>query len=241
MEQETRIKKGHRIILLDTETTGLSVADGHKLIEIGCIEIIDRRFTGNTYHTYLNTDKEIDAGATKVHGITNEALKGEPTFPKVASGFLKFIDGAELVAHNAPFDVGFINNELSLIEGESRTLADLCTITDTLVMARAANPTARASLDALAKRHDVDSGDRTLHGALLDCEILGEVYLKMTGGQKDLKLEEEKAKTSKTQTIKPRTANKRFGSLKVVKASEADIVAHNAVCDTIGSQYGITV
>jgi len=239
MEQNNGIKKGHRIVLLDTETTGLSVADGHKLFEIGCIEIIDRRFTGNTYHTYLNTDKEIDAGATKVHGITNEALKGELTFSNIASDFLKFIDGAELVAHNAPFDVGFINNELSLIEGESRTLADLCKITDTLVMARAANPTARASLDALAKRYGVDSGDRTLHGALLDCEILGEVYLKMTGGQKDLKLEEEKAKVNKTQSRKPRKENKRFGSLRVVKASDDDIIAHNTVCDAIGSAYSV--
>jgi len=175
-----------RQIVLDTETTGLDSAQGHRIIEIGCVELLNRKLTGNHFHHYLQPDRDIDEGAFEVHGISNEFLLDKPRFATVADDFLRFVNGAELVIHNAPFDVGFIDAELKLV-GANR-LESVSTVLDTLVMAREMYPGQRNSLDALCKRLEIDNSQRTLHGALLDAEILADVYLLMTGGQVSLSL-----------------------------------------------------
>ncbi len=175
-----------RQIVLDTETTGLDPAQGHRIIEIGCVELLNRRLTGNHFHHYLQPDRDIDEGAFEVHGISNEFLLDKPRFATIADDFLNFVNGAELVIHNAPFDVGFIDAELKLV-GETK-LESVSTVLDTLVMAREMYPGQRNNLDALCKRLEIDNSQRTLHGALLDAEILADVYLLMTGGQVSLSL-----------------------------------------------------
>lgn len=175
-----------RQIILDTETTGLDPALGHRLIEIGCLELVNRRLTRKSFHHYLNPDREIDAGAMAVHGITNEFVADKPRFHEVVDAFLSFVEGAELVIHNAPFDIGFINHELAKLGRPPVTT--LCTVLDTLPMARARHPGQKNNLDALARRYGADQRDRTYHGALLDAEILADVYLGMTGGQVGLSL-----------------------------------------------------
>lgn len=177
-----------RQIVLDTETTGLEPAQGHRIIEIGCVELVNRRPTNNYFHHYLQPDREIDEGAVQVHGITNEFLKDKPRFTDVVEAFLDFIRGAELIIHNAAFDVGFINHELKLA-GRSETVEQLCRVIDTLAMARTMHPGQRNSLDALCKRYNIDNSQRELHGALLDARILADVYLAMTGGQVTLSLD----------------------------------------------------
>ncbi|MEL6300858.1 MAG: DNA polymerase III subunit epsilon [Pseudomonadota bacterium] len=176
----------NRQIVLDTETTGLDPAHDHRIIEIGCVELVNRRVTGKTWHRYLNPDRRIDEGAIAVHGIRNEDLADQPRFPDVADEFLEFIVGAELVIHNAPFDVGFIEHELRRMGHKRQRLSDLCPVLDSLVLAREKHPGARNSLDALCKRYQVDNSGRELHGALLDARLLGDVYLLMTGGQNAL-------------------------------------------------------
>ena len=179
----------NRSIVLDTETTGMPVTDGHRIIEIGCVEVIGRRLTGRHFHVYLQPDRESDEGAIGVHGITNEFLVGKPRFAEVADEFFEFIKGAQLIIHNAAFDVGFINNEFSLMGAHDRAdVTQYCTVLDTLAMARERHPGQRNSLDALCKRYGVDNSGRELHGALLDSEILADVYLAMTGGQTTLSL-----------------------------------------------------
>jgi DNA polymerase-3 subunit epsilon len=178
-----------RQVVLDTETTGLEPADGHRIIEIGCVEIVDRRVTGNTYHQYLQPDREIDAGAIEVHGITNESLADKPRFADVVVEFIDFIRDSELVIHNAPFDVGFINHEFSLLQDSPGNLDRYCSVLDTLTLARRMHPGQRNSLDALCRRYEIDNTRRELHGALLDAEILADVYLAMTGGQVSLSLD----------------------------------------------------
>lgn len=178
-----------RQVVLDTETTGLEPSEGHRIIEIGCVEMDRRRLTHRHFHQYLQPDRIVDAGAIAVHGITNEFLADKPRFADVAADFIEFVRGAELVIHNAAFDVGFINHELAMLGEEWGRIEDYCTVLDTLKMARDMYPGQRNSLDALCKRLDVDNGHRTLHGALLDSEILADVYLMMTGGQKDLGLD----------------------------------------------------
>ncbi len=178
-----------RYVVLDTETTGMPVTDGHRIIEIGCVELIGRRLTGRHYHVYLQPDRVVDEGAIAVHGITNEFLQGKPRFREVADEFFEFVRGAELIIHNAAFDVGFINNEFALLGQQDRSsVNDYCTVLDTLRMARERHPGQRNSLDALCKRYGVDNSGRDLHGALLDAEILADVYLAMTGGQTHLSL-----------------------------------------------------
>src|SRR5690606_38197574 len=172
-----------RQIVLDTETTGLEPEQGHRIIEIGCVEIVNRRLTGNHYHQYLQPDREIDAGAVEVHGITAEFLADKPRFTDVMHDFLAFVGGAELIIHNAPFDVGFINHELRLVDVNHASLDTFCSVVDTLQMARRLHPGQKNSLDALCKRYGIDNSQRSLHGALLDAEILADVYLTMTGGQ----------------------------------------------------------
>ncbi|MDH4133464.1 MAG: DNA polymerase III subunit epsilon, partial [Gammaproteobacteria bacterium] len=174
-----------RQIILDTETTGLEPSLGHRIIEIGAVEMINRRLTGNRFHQYLNPEREIDQGAIEVHGITNEMLADKPGFSSVADDFLEFVEGAELVIHNAPFDTGFINHELALLGRTARatTIESLCTVLDTLKLARRLRPGQKNDLDSLCRHYSIDNSKRTLHGALLDAEILADVYLAMTGGQ----------------------------------------------------------
>lgn len=175
-----------RKIVLDTETTGLDPAQGNRIIEIGCVEIIGRKLTGRHYHQYINPERDSEEGALAVHGITTEFLADKPLFAQIAESFLAFVDGAELVIHNAPFDVGFLDHELSRMYGADFSIAAKCAITDTLVMAKERHPGQRNNLDALCKRYDVDNSQRELHGALLDAEILADLYLTMTGGQVSL-------------------------------------------------------
>ncbi|MDE1163870.1 MAG: DNA polymerase III subunit epsilon [Pseudomonas sp.] len=178
-----------RFVVLDTETTGMPVTDGHRIIEIGCVELIGRRLTGRNFHVYLQPDRSSDEGAIGVHGITDQFLEGKPRFAEVADEFFDFIEGAQLIIHNAAFDVGFINNEFALMGQAHRAdITQHCSVLDTLMMARERHPGQRNSLDALCKRYGVDNSGRDLHGALLDSEILADVYLAMTGGQTSLSL-----------------------------------------------------
>ena len=176
-----------RQIILDTETTGLEPSDGHRIIEIGCVELVDRRLSGNHFHQYINPERDIEDGALEVHGISREFLQDKPVFADIVGDFLDFIGGAELIIHNAPFDIGFLDSELSLLSRADR-MNDHAMVLDTLALARDLHPGQRNSLDALCKRYEVDNSSRSLHGALLDAEILADVYLAMTGGQSDLGL-----------------------------------------------------
>ena len=177
-----------RQIVLDTETTGLDVASGHRMIEIGCVEMTDRRLTGNNFHEYLQPDRKVDPGAAEVHGITDDKLLDCPRFPQIMDALATYLEGAELLIHNASFDVGFIEMEFERA-GRPVRLGELCTVTDTLAMARKQFPGQRNTLDALCRRLEVSNAHRTLHGALLDSEILADVYLRMTGGQGALVLD----------------------------------------------------
>lgn len=213
-----------RQIVLDTETTGLDPKTGHRIIEVGCVELRERRLTGNNLHLYLQPDREIDHQAIEVHGITNEFLVDKPRFQEIAAELKAYLSGAELLIHNAPFDVGFLESEFSII-GDPFSLSSICTITDTLAMARKMYPGQRNSLDSLCKRLGVNNGHRTLHGALLDSEILSDVYLTMTGGQTALILDSERATTAaeKSKEVALDTEN-----LVVVYASEAEMAAHDS-------------
>ncbi|HMW72166.1 MAG TPA: DNA polymerase III subunit epsilon [Cellvibrionaceae bacterium] len=177
-----------RQIILDTETTGLEPQQGHRIIEIGCVELVNRKLTGRHFHHYINPQRDIDEGAQAVHGISAEFLADKPLFAQLAEAFFEFVKGAELIIHNAPFDVGFINHEFNLLDKGFGKLEDHCTIIDTLAMARHRHPGQKNNLDALCKRYEIDNSHRELHGALLDAEILADVYLAMTGGQITLSL-----------------------------------------------------
>lgn len=177
-----------RQIVLDTETTGLETSQGHRIIEIGCVELVNRRLTGRHYHQYINPEREVDAGAFAVHGISNERLENEPVFARIADEFLLFIGDAELIIHNAAFDIGFLDYELNMLRSGFGSIRDRCSVIDTLLMARNKHPGQKNNLDALCKRYTVDNSQRDLHGALLDAEILADVYLAMTGGQTSLSL-----------------------------------------------------
>lgn len=185
-----------RQIVLDTETTGLEVSLGHRIIEIGCVELVNRRVTGNHWHHYLNPEREIDSGAFEVHGISNEFVADKPRFAELAEDFLAYVDGAELIIHNAPFDVGFLNDELARLDPPADGVELRCDILDTLVLARQKHPGQKNNLDALCKRYEIDNSHRSLHGALLDARILADVYLAMTGGQTSLGLDAEQGETS---------------------------------------------
>ena len=224
-----------RQIVLDTETTGLDPLQGHRVIEIGCVEIENRRLTGRHYHCYLNPDREIDDGAVQVHGITSQFLADKPRFKQVAAEFLDFVRGAELVIHNAPFDLGFLNHELQLIGDKHANLETHCSVIDTLVMARKKHPGQRNSLDALCKRYEVDNSQRDLHGALLDAEILADVYLLMTGGQTILQLlNDEDTNQEGEGTHRERDLSR--GPLLVTQPSHADMLAHEQLLDRINKQ-----
>jgi DNA polymerase-3 subunit epsilon len=195
-----------RQVVLDTETTGLEPNLGHRIIEIGCVEVVNRRATGRHFHEYLNPEREIDAGAAAVHGITLQQLAGKPRFADIAASFLEFVEGAELVIHNAPFDVGFLDRELarwaSATGAEPLTIRAHCRVLDTLALAREMHPGQRNGLDALCKRYSIDNSHRQLHGALLDARILADVYLAMTGGQNSLALDEAvRASTGQVESV----------------------------------------
>lgn len=220
-----------RQVVLDTETTG--IGEGHRIIEIGCVELVKRKLTGRHFHVYVNPQREIDAEAAEVHGITNEWLEeqGAPVFSQVADDFRNFIDGAELVIHNAPFDVGMMDAEFRRLN--MSLTREFCSILDTLVMARQMHPGARASLDALCKRYGIDNSHRELHGALLDAEILSDVYLMMTGGQTDLALAVEDDNKEQEVEIDLGAVEIDAAALPVIKATAAEIAAHDAFLDII--------
>lgn len=215
-----------RQIILDTETTGLEPSEGHRIIEIGCVEMLNRRLTGNNFHRYLQPDREIDNGAIEVHGITNEFLADKPRFTDVVDEFLAFVKGAELIIHNAAFDVGFINHELQRVNPALGRIEDHCTILDTLIMARKMHPGQRNSLDALCKRYEIDNSHRELHGALLDAEILADVYLAMTGGQTTLVLSGEGEGGNAVTGATLKRLGPERPALKVIRASAAELEAH---------------
>ncbi|SDD09136.1 DNA polymerase III subunit epsilon [Aquimonas voraii] len=223
-----------RQVVLDTETTGMPVERGHRIIEIGAVEIINRRLTGRTFHHYIHPEREIDEGAQAVHGISLEFLEGKPRFAGIADELIEFLRGAELIAHNAAFDVGFLNAELARLPN-TPSVRDLAIVTDTLAMARERYPGQRNSLDALCKRLGVDNGHRNLHGALLDAELLADVYLAMTSGQTDLGLavaaESAAAASARRVSFDP-------GQLRVVAASEDDLQAHRAWVDKLRGASG---
>jgi DNA polymerase III subunit epsilon len=185
-----------RQIVLDTETTGLEPAQGHRVIEIGCVELVNRRPTQNRFHRYINPEREVDRGALEVHGIENEFLATQPKFAEIAREFMDFVRGAELVIHNADFDVEFLNHELKRLPDLPAEIRDCCGVLDTLALARRLHPGQRNSLDALAKRYSVDNSKRELHGALLDAQILADIYLAMTGGQVSLSLDSEASRAA---------------------------------------------
>ena len=223
-----------RQLVLDTETTGLEPSQGHRIIEIGVVEMIDRRLTGNNFHIYLQPDREIDAGAIEVHGITNEFLADKPRFEDIAQELADYIRGAEVIIHNAPFDIGFIDAEYQRMEN-GLTMESLCEVIDTLVMAREMHPGQRNSLDALCGRYDVDNKHRTKHGALLDSEILADVYLAMTGGQKSLGWEADDDKEGDSNTKGIRRVNRDGLSLRVLKANADELAAHEERLDAMAS------
>ncbi len=226
-----------RQIILDTETTGLETREGHRIIEIGCVELLNRRLTGNHYHQYLQPERASDESAIEVHGITDEFLADKPLFASVAAEFLDFIKGAELIIHNAPFDIGFINYELSLLGPQWGKVLDHCTVLDTLDMARKMHPGQRNSLDALCKRYDIDNASRTLHGALLDSEILADVYLAMTGGQTLLLLDAEQDDAGNRQeVIRPLSQDR--PPLRVISASADELVSHESYMNLVDTSAG---
>ena len=212
-----------RQIALDTETTGISTDEGHRIIEIGCVEIENRRITGNEFHCYLNPERDIDEGATRVHGLTLEKLSNEPLFKEVAKDFLNFVSGAELIIHNAAFDVGFLNKEISLLEWDENSIEEHALVMDTLKMAREMHPGKKNSLDALCTRYEIDRSMRQVHGALIDADLLAKVYLAMTGGQDALDLDQPVLSSQETQTKNKENKNI---SLKVQKASIDELSEH---------------
>jgi DNA polymerase-3 subunit epsilon len=213
-----------RQIILDTETTGIGTEQGHRIIEIGCVELVDRKLTGKHYHVYINPQRQVDEGAFRVHGISNEFLQDKPVFKDVVSDFLQFIGGSELIIHNAPFDVGFINSELKHIKWKKK-LDEYCDVLDTLVLARKKHPGQRNSLDALCKRYDVNNSNRQFHGALLDAELLAFVYLAMTGGQISLLLEIE-AGCNETQNEADQVSSLSLLNPVLIQASEEELEHH---------------
>lgn len=214
-----------RYLVLDTETTGLEPQQGHKIIEIGCVELQQRRITGNNYHQYINPERVIDEGAANVHGHTLSDLESKPVFADIADEFLAYIKGATLIIHNAAFDVGFLDHELSLLDGNRGMISDYCEVLDTLEVARKMHPGQRNSLEALCQRYGVKNSHRTLHGALLDSEILADVYLLMTGGQLNL-LGDRGDNRNSGNTDEAMRIDANRAQLKVVQASSEELVEH---------------
>jgi len=226
-----------RQVVLDTETTGLEVREGHRLIEIGCVELIDRKPTGRQLHHYINPGRTIDEGAEAVHGITLEFLADKPDFASVKEDIVEFLKDAELIIHNAAFDVGFLDAEFKRARERRRT-QDFCTITDSLALARAKYPGQKNSLDALCKRLGIDNSARTLHGALLDAEILAEVYLALTGGQASLGLDAPEERAAIEDRESEMRKVQRPASLRVTEPNEAELSAHEQMLKKLASESG---
>jgi DNA polymerase III subunit epsilon len=224
-----------RQIVLDTETTGLEPKQGHRIIEIGCVELNNRRKTDNHYHQYLNPEREIEDGAYDVHGISNEFLADKPVFANAAQEFIDFIRDSELIIHNAPFDVGFINAELKRLGRQWGRVEDYCTIIDTLMMAREMHPGQKNSLDALCKRYEIDNSQRDLHGALLDAQILLDVYLTMTGGQTDLLLNDEQSGNG-LHVHTERRIDQNRPRLRVIEPTSEELEAHYNKLETVDKE-----
>ena len=231
-----------RQIVLDTETTGMNMVgvhyEGHRIIEIGAVEVINRRLTGRHFHVYIKPDRLVDPEAYGVHGISDEFLADKPTFAEIADDFYNFINGAELVIHNASFDIGFMDYEFRKLRSDYPKTESFCTITDSLMLARRMYPGKRNSLDALCSRLDIDNSRRTLHGALLDAEILAEVYLTMTGGQTSLTFSVEGESASQTSGAEVQRIIRAETALKVIYASESEIEAHESRLDLIAKKGG---
>ncbi len=227
-----------RQIVLDTETTGIEVSQDHRIIEIGCVELVNRKLTGNHFHRYINPQREIDEGAQEVHGISLAFLADKPVFHLIADEFLEFVAGAQLVIHNAPFDVGFINHEFGKVGKRFGRIQDHCDVIDTLAMARQLHPGQKNNLDALCKRYFVDNSQRALHGALLDAEILADVYLLMTGGQVDLGLRKESESAHSGTATEIRRLSGDRKPVPVLRASAAELGEHNSLLDVIAKEAG---
>lgn len=228
-----------RQIVLDTETTGIDPKEGHRIIEIGCVEVINRRLTGNHFHVYINPGRHIEQEAIDVHGITNEFLADKPVFADVATDFVEFIKGAQLVIHNAPFDVGFMDHEFAM-EPKTRGVitSKMCDVLDTLVLARKMHPGQKNNLDALCKRYGIDNSHRALHGALLDAEILADVYLLMSGGQTKLNLASLGSGDSEGNADAIRRVTRTGNKLKVIRATADELEQHESRLDIVQNAGG---
>lgn len=223
-----------RQIVLDTETTGLDPLKGDRVIEIGCVEIVNRRVTDNVWHQYINPDRPV-GDSIEVHGIADDFLTDKPRFADVVSDFMAFVNGAELIIHNAQFDLGFLDHELAITDTVWGRMTDHCTITDSLIMARQRHPGQKNNLDALCKRYEVNNARRELHGALLDAELLAEVYLRMTGGQVTLSLGGQDNVPGQMPVASPvRRVDSNRPALKIIRASVDDLTAHNEVLKKLG-------
>ena len=225
-----------RQVILDTETTGLEPEKGHRIIEIGCIEMVNRRLTGEYFHTYLNPERLIDPDAINVHGLTDEFVRDKPLFKDIKEELLNFLQGAELVIHNAPFDIGFLNHELKLLDKAHLPITEFCRVIDSLALARQLHPGQRNNLDALCQRHHVDNSDRNLHGALLDAKLLAQVYLSMTGGQTTM-FAQEQTQVIKTEHAKieiRRLVEDRL-PLKIIPATATELAEHEKYIAEIAS------
>ncbi|TGN41612.1 DNA polymerase III subunit epsilon [Marinobacter confluentis] len=227
-----------RQIVLDTETTGIDPAEGHRIIEIGCVEMIERQLTGRHYHVYINPEREVEAEAITIHGITNEFLADKPIFSDVADEFFEFIKGAELVIHNAAFDIGFMDAEFARLKSKRKT-TEHCSVVDSLAIARKKHPGQKNNLDALCKRYGVDNSSRDLHGALLDAEILADVYLLLTGGQTALSLDANSDNAGGVQAIRRVDASRQ--PLPVISASDEEEEAHREFMAALAARAGDTV
>ena len=233
-------KSNQRQVVLDTETTGLNPEEGHRIIEIGCVELINRRLTGQHFHVYLNPDRIIDEGAIEVHGISNEFLADKPRFENVVEDFIEYIGDSELIIHNAPFDIGFINHEFGLLSKNTGTVKDYSKVMDTLAYARKKHPGQRNSLDALCKRYGIDNSHRDLHGALLDAEILADVFLLMTGGQSSLFAENEHEHAGlKKQQVKKSAKDR--PKLPIVTCTDEELQLHQQRMEAIDKASGGSV
>lgn len=231
-----------RQIVLDTETTGMNKIgphyEGHRIIEIGAVEVINRRLTGKHFHAYIKPDRQVDPEAYAIHGISDEFLADKPPFASIADQLLQFITGAELIIHNAPFDIGFIDQELRLLNRNIETITAHCTVTDSLLLARRLFPGKRNNLDVLCERYHIDNSRRTKHGALLDAEILAEVYLAMTGGQGSLVFSMEREATEEEKNSNIQQINRLAPLLKVVNASKDELIAHEQRLNQISKKNG---
>ena len=223
-----------RQIVLDTETTGLDPKQGNRIIEIGCVEIINRKITDNTYHQYIQPDRESEEGAFEVHGISTEFLADKPRFADIVEDFMKFINGAELIIHNAPFDIGFLDHELGMVDPVWGKVSDHCQVIDSLVMARKKHPGQKNNLDSLCKRYEVNNARRELHGALLDSELLAEVYLRLTGGQETLALGAEGSSSITGQVSPIRRVDSNRPQLNVLRADVEELKSHEERLGVLG-------